>query len=182
MPFTFKPLAIPAVVLITPRAFPDDRGFFLESYKESDFKAAGIREQFVQDNHSRSTRGVLRGLHFQRHPHAQGKLVRVTSGSVWDVAVDLRSSSPTFRQWVAAELSAENHQMLYVPPGFGHGFVTLSETADFLYKCTAEYAPESDAGIRWDDPKIGIVWPLKDVLVSEKDRQLPMLAATRVFE
>jgi dTDP-4-dehydrorhamnose 3,5-epimerase len=180
--FTFSKLLIPDVLLITPRVFEDTRGFFFESYKASGFHAFGIEEDFVQDNHSRSSRGVLRGLHFQTPPHAQGKLVRVVIGTVWDVAVDLRRSSATFGRWVGAELSAENHEMLYIPPGFGHGFVTLSDTADFVYKCTTEYAPDNDAGVRWDDPSIGIEWPLSSVLVSEKDKQLPLLADAAVFD
>ena len=182
MSFTFEKLGIEDVILITPRVFGDPRGFFLESYRASDFAAAGITADFVQDNHSRSTRGVLRGIHFQLPPNTQGKLVRVTGGAVWDVAVDLRRSSPTFGQWVAAELSEENRHMLYVPPGFGHGFVTLSETADFLYKCTAEYAPESEAGVCWDDPTISIQWPILDVTVSEKDTCLPSLTEATLFE
>lgn len=175
MPFNFKELDLPGVILIEPVVFPDRRGFFMETYKHSDFISAGIMEHFVQDNHSRSERGVLRGLHYQNHPHAQGKLVRCLRGSILDVAVDIRKGSPFFRKWTAAELSEENRLMLYVPPGFAHGFVALSDTADILYKCTKEYSPAHDRGIRWDDPDIGIKWPLQDLSLSAKDQGLPLL-------
>ena len=184
MPFTFTRLDIPDVVLIEPRAFPDDRGFFLESYKASAFAEAGIADRFVQDNHSLSTKGVLRGLHYQLPPHAQGKLVRVVEGSVWDVAVDIRRSSATFGSWVATELSAGNHRMLYIPPGFAHGFLTLSDRAQFIYKCTAEYDKASEAGIRWDDQELAIDWPStqETFVVSPKDSALPDFREARVFE
>ena len=181
MPFTFEPAGLPGLVVIQPRVFPDDRGFFLESYKESEFQRAGISVRFVQDNHSSSVRGVLRGLHYQLPPFAQGKLVRVLEGRVWDVAVDIRPDSPTFRKWYGIELSSQDHRMLYIPPGFAHGFVTLSERAQFFYKCTAEYRKESEAGIRWDDPAIGIAWPLTDVTVSERDRSLPLFSEAALF-
>ncbi len=173
MPFTFKTLEIPGLTLIEPRVFPDGRGFFMESYKESEFKAHGIDCRFVQDNHSKSSRGVLRGLHFQKAPYAQGKLVRVIEGAVWDVAVDLRRDSPTYCEWYGVELSEENRFMFFIPAGFAHGFVTLSEKAQFEYKCTAEYNKASESGIRWDDPDIGIQWPVRDVQVSERDAVLP---------
>jgi dTDP-4-dehydrorhamnose 3,5-epimerase len=171
--FTFTPSSLPGLVLIEPKRFDDDRGFFMGTYKESEFFAAGITERFVQDNHSRSRRGVLRGLHFQREPHAQGKLVRVIAGAVWDVAVDLRPASPTRAQWFAVELSAENQRMLYIPPGFAHGFLTLSEEAELVYKCSSEYDKASDGGLRWDDPDLAIAWPVRDVIVSSKDAALP---------
>ena len=158
MSFAFEPLAIPGLVLVKPRVFPDDRGFFLETYKRSEFAVAGIDADFVQDNHSRSTRGVLRALHYQLPPFAQGKLVRVSEGRIWDVAVDLRSSSPTFKKWVGVELSDENHHMFWIPPGFAHGFVALSDTVHLLYKCTAEYDKPSERGIRWDDPELAVAW------------------------
>ena len=162
--------AIADVKLITPTVFGDDRGFFLESWHAQKFAAAGIDAAFVQDNHSRSAKGILRGLHYQS-PAAQGKLVRVTRGAVFDVAVDLRRASPTFGRWVGAELSAANHAMLWVPPGFAHGFLTLADDTDFLYKCTAPYAPEHEHCLAWDDPDIAIAWP--DVgmtpLLSTKD-------------
>ncbi|OFC40539.1 dTDP-4-dehydrorhamnose 3,5-epimerase, partial [Acidithiobacillus caldus] len=152
-------LAIPEVLLITPRVFGDARGFFLESWNRRSFAAAGLDLDFVQDNHSRSQRGVLRGLHYQiRQP--QGKLVRVVAGEVFDVAVDLRRSSPHFGRWVGARLSADNAQMLWVPPGFAHGFLVLSEQADFLYKTTDYYLPEAERCLRWDDPSVGVQWPL----------------------
>ncbi|MDC7234676.1 MAG: dTDP-4-dehydrorhamnose 3,5-epimerase [Spirochaetales bacterium] len=176
MPFEFKETSIPGVVIIQPRKFGDDRGFFMETYKKSDFVSAGITEEFCQDNHSFSCKGVLRGLHFQSAPHAQGKLVRVLAGAVWDVAVDLIPGSPTFGKHVGIELTAENNTMFYIPPGFGHGFLTLEDNTHFLYKCTAEYAPEVDGGVKWDDPDLSIPWPLEgDPLLSGKDAQLPYL-------
>ncbi len=182
MPFEFSPLSLEGPLLILPRVFGDPRGFFLESYKQSEFEAAGVHEAFVQDNHSVSTRGVLRGIHYQLPPHSQGKLVRVTSGSVWDVCVDLRKNSATFGQWLGMELTDENHKMLYVPPGFGHGFVVTSERAHFQYKSTQEYDPSAERGIRWDDPDLAIDWPIKDVCVSDKDAALPRLSDAEVFE
>lgn len=161
---------IPDVKLITPRVFGDDRGFFMETWNAAAFAKAGLDLHFMQDNHSRSARGVLRGLHYQlRQP--QGKLVRVTAGRVFDVAVDLRRSSPTFRQWVGVELSAENKQMLWVPPGFAHGFVTLEDGTDFLYKCTALYDPQDEQCLLWNDPDIGVEWPVGDMepILSAKD-------------
>jgi len=176
---------LPDVLVFEPKVFGDERGFFLESFSQRAFDAAaGPGHQFVQDNHSRSARGVLRGLHFQLPPHAQGKLVRVTSGAVFDVAVDMRSSSPTFGRWAGMELSASNHRQLWIPPGFAHGFLVLSETADFLYKTTAYYAPQSEGSVRWDDPTIGIEWP--DVgtalQLSAKDQQAPLFAAAQSFD
>ena len=175
MPFTFKRLEIPDVILIEPRVFQDVRGFFMETYKYSDFAAFGIAERFVQDNHSRSVKGVLRGLHYQNPPHAQGKLIRVVVGEVFDVAVDIRKGSPTYGKWVGVKLSAENRRMLYIPPGFAHGFCVLSDVAEVVYKVTAEYAPECEAGIIWNDPGIGIEWPIKHPIISSKDAQWPTL-------
>ena len=148
------------VLTLEPKVFGDDRGFFLESFNQSNFdKVVDHHGEFVQDNHSRSTRGVLRGLHYQLGPHAQGKLVRVLQGCVFDVAVDLRRKSPTFGRWAGVELSSENHRQLWIPPGMAHGFLVLSETADFFYKTTAYYAPDAEACIRWDDTTLGIEWP-----------------------
>ena len=173
--------ALPGVKLIEPKVFGDDRGFFLESWNARVFADAGIDAAFVQDNHSRSARGVLRGLHYQI-VEPQGKLVRVVSGAVFDVAVDIRRSSPHFGKWAGAALSAENKRMFWVPPGFAHGFITLSETADFLYKCTTLYAPAHERGIAWDDPAIGIEWPLDGApLLSAKDTVAPRLADAEVF-
>jgi len=174
--------ALPGVLLIAPRVFGDARGFFLESWNQQNFAAAGLDLAFVQDNHSRSAKGVLRGLHYQLS-NPQGKLVRVTQGAVFDVAVDIRRSSPHFGRWVGYELSADNHHMLWIPPGFAHGFVTLSDTADFLYKCTSFYDPHGDRGIAWDDPAIGIVWPDTGAvpLLSTKDAVAPRLADAQVF-
>jgi dTDP-4-dehydrorhamnose 3,5-epimerase len=165
------PTALADVLIIEPKVFGDARGFFLESWNQEKFAAAGLDLNFVQDNHSRSAHGILRGLHYQM-VRPQGKLVRVTQGEVFDVAVDMRQSSPQFGQWVGVHLSAENHRMLWVPPGFAHGFVVLSESADFLYKCTDFYFPEHERCIRWDDPDIGITWPLtvgQTPLLSAKD-------------
>lgn len=153
--------AIDAVKIIDPAVFGDERGFFFESWNEQAFAAEGINDAFVQDNHSRSARGILRGLHYQTDS-TQGKLVRVATGSVFDVAVDMRTPSPTFGQWVGVELSEQNRRMLWVPPGFAHGFYVMSESADFLYKCTDQYAPEYEVSIRWDDPQLAIDWPLVD--------------------
>jgi len=163
--------AIPGPLIIEPRVFGDERGFFLESWNQSAFHEAGLDIAFVQDNHSRSAKGVLRGLHFQ-NPGAQGKLVRVTSGRVWDVAVDLRRSSPHFGRWTGVELSAENRRMFWVPEGFAHGFLTLEDGTDFLYKCTAPYAPQYEHVLAWDDPALGIDWPFDgvDPQISDKDR------------
>ncbi|PYC01085.1 dTDP-4-dehydrorhamnose 3,5-epimerase [Pseudomonas sp. MB-090624] len=156
------PLAIPEVFLFTPTVFGDERGFFYESFNARAFsEITGQQAEFVQDNHSRSSKGVLRGLHYQLPPHAQGKLVRVVQGEVFDVAVDIRRSSPTFGKWVGAVLSAQNHNQLWIPPGFAHGFVTLSETAEFLYKTTEFYSPQSERCIAWDDPEIAIEWPIE---------------------
>ena len=168
------PCAIPDVLLIEPQVFPDDRGFFLESYNRERFAAAGIDTLFVQDNHSRSVKGTLRGLHYQRAP-GQAKLVRVARGSIWDAAVDIRPGSPTFGQWVAEELSEENQRMLLVPVGFAHGFVVLSEEADVLYKCSHFYVPETEAGIAWDDPDVGLAWPDSAPMLSARDQGNPHL-------
>jgi dTDP-4-dehydrorhamnose 3,5-epimerase len=175
MPFEYHPTEIPEVILVDPRRFADDRGFFMETYKASEFATHGLPTTFVQDNLSYSSRGVLRGLHYQLHPEAQGKLVTALTGRIFDVAVDIRRGSPTFGRWVGQELSAQNGQMLYVPPGFAHGFCVLSDTAHVLYKVTAEYAPELDRGILWNDPEIGITWPVKDPVLSAKDAALPVL-------
>lgn len=173
---------LPGVKLIEPKVFGDDRGFFLESWNAKTFADAGLDLDFVQDNHSRSAKAVLRGLHYQL-ANPQGKLVRVTIGRVFDVAVDLRRSSPDFGRWVGYELSAENKKMLWVPPGFGHGFVVLSDTADFLYKCTTLYAPADERAVRWDDPGLGIDWRLDGAtpLLSAKDAAAPSLADAEVF-
>ena len=167
------PTAIADVLILEPRVFGDTRGFFFESYNQKQFDAAvGAHHQFVQDNHSRSVKGVLRGLHYQVQ-QPQGKLVRVTVGAVWDVAVDIRPQSPTFGQWVGLELSAENQRQLWIPPGLAHGFLVLSETADFLYKTTDYYAPAHERCIRWDDPTLAIAWPDVGVppSLSAKDQQ-----------
>ncbi len=180
MPFTFERLEIPEIVLIKPKIFFDNRGFFLETYKHSDFLENGIGEKFIQDNHSKSIKGVLRGLHFQNNPKAQGKLVRCTKGVIWDVGVDLRKGSPTFGKWLGVELSEKNFYMLYIPAGFAHGFCVLSDEAEVLYKCTEEYDSKLDAGIRWDDPDINIKWPIKNPMLSDKDANLPLLKDVKI--
>lgn len=174
--------AIPDVKIIEPAVFCDNRGFFFESFNEQKFRElTGVTLPFVQDNHSRSTKGVLRGLHYQIE-HPQGKLVRVTSGAVIDVAVDLRQSSPTFKKWVAVELSATNHRQLWVPPGFGHGFVVISDTVDFLYKTTDYWFKEHDRSMRWDDPDLAIDWGFHgEVQLAEKDLSAPFLASADLF-
>lgn len=174
--------ALPEVLIIEPKVFGDPRGFFLESWNQARFAEAGLTMNFVQDNHSRSARSVLRGLHFQIE-RPQGKLVRVTQGAVFDVAVDVRRSSPRFGQWVGVELSDANHRQLWIPPGFAHGFLTLSETADFQYKCTDFYDPPSERSVRWDDPTIGITWPEVGLgpMLSGKDAAAPLLAEAEVF-
>jgi len=166
--------ALPGVLLIQPKVLGDARGFFLENFHAERYAKSGITDPFVQDNHSHSTQGVLRGLHFQRQ-HPQGKLVYLTSGTVFDVAVDIRKKSPTFGQWVGVTLVAETHQQFYVPAGFAHGFCVISEEADFHYKCTDYYHPEDEGGIRWDDPEIGIEWPLAQPILSQKDANAPFL-------
>ncbi len=173
MPFVFKEAPLSGLAIVEPRSFPDGRGSFMESFKASDFARAGIVGPFVQDNHSLSSLGTVRGLHFQRGPQAQGKLVRVTRGRVWDVAVDLRCSSSSFGKWFGLELSAANRLEFWIPVGFAHGFVALEEGTELQYKCTAEYAPASEGGIRWDDPQLAIAWPLREAVVSEKDAVLP---------
>lgn len=175
MPFEFERLDIPDVILVRAKRFPDDRGFFVETYKRDDFEANGILETFVQDNHSCSTRGVLRGLHYQKAPRAQGKLIQVLKGEIYDVAVDIRQGSPTYGQWTGIHLSEARSELLYVPPGFAHGFCVLSEVTDFTYKCTDIYAPETYRGISWDDPDLDISWPVKNPILSKRDQNLPPL-------
>lgn len=176
-------LSIPDVILFAPKVFGDERGFFYESFNQQAFEEiTGLNPIFVQDNHSKSQQGVLRGLHYQLPPKAQGKLVRVVQGEVFDVAVDIRKNSPTFGQWVGATLSAENKQQMWIPEGFAHGFVTLSDTAEFLYKTTYYYAPEYERSIVWDDPVIGIDWLFKgEPALSAKDQNAQLFAAADYF-
>jgi dTDP-4-dehydrorhamnose 3,5-epimerase len=176
MPLKFTRLAIPDIVLIEPAVFRDERGAFMEVYKHSEFEKFGIAENFLQDNHSISTKNVLRGLHYQLYPHAQSKLVRCVRGTVFDVAVDIRKNSPTFGQWTGTELSETTARMLYIPQGFAHGFLVLSETAEIHYKCSAEYSREHERGILWNDPAIGIEWPITNPILSEKDTKHPCLS------
>jgi dTDP-4-dehydrorhamnose 3,5-epimerase len=165
---------LPGVLIVEPTVYGDERGFFMESYNQATFESLGLPSTFVQDNHSRSTRGVLRGLHYQ-YPQWQGKLIRAIQGEIFDVAVDIRRSSPTFGRWYGTLLSAENRRQMYVPPGFAHGFCVVSDAAEIIYKCTALYKPTDDAGIRWDDPAIGIEWPIDNPVLSDKDREAPLL-------
>jgi dTDP-4-dehydrorhamnose 3,5-epimerase len=173
MPFRFERLAISGVVLIEPRAIEDERGFFMETYKHSEFAAAGIRASFVQENHSRSVRATLRGLHYQRPPHSQAKLVRVVSGAVFDVAVDIGKGSPTCGKWVGVTLSAENRYCLFVPPWCAHGFCVLSDVAEVVYKVTGEYAPDFESGFMWNDPRLKIEWPVQTPVLSGRDGRWP---------
>jgi dTDP-4-dehydrorhamnose 3,5-epimerase len=176
------PLAIPDVLLIEPQVFGDDRGFFFESFNQNKFEEAiGYKINFVQDNHSKSVRGVLRGLHYQLPPKAQGKLVRVIQGEVFDVAVDLRQSSQTFGKWVGEMLSADNNKQMWIPEGFAHGFLTLSDTAEFLYKTTDFYSKEHEQAIMWNDEIIGIDWPMKEVSLSSKDSVAVSFKEARYF-
>jgi len=181
MPFTFIKCEIDGPVIIEPRVFGDDRGFFLESYKKSDFLSSGIDVEFSQDNHSLSSKGVLRGLHYQKPPFAQAKLLRVVKGAAWDVAVDIRKNSPTYKKWIAVELSGENKKMLYIPEGFAHGFVALTDEVQLMYKCSNEYSPQYDAGIIWNDPELAVKWPVISPVLSEKDLVLPLLRDAEVF-
>ena len=174
------PTELPGVLVVEPRVFGDSRGFFFETFQAERYAAAGISGAFVQDNLSRSARGTLRGLHFQE-PRSQGKLVQVLQGAVWDVAVDVRMGSPHFGVWVGVELSEENRLQLWIPPGFAHGFCVLSEAADFFYKCTDFYSPDCERAVRWDDPALGIRWPVQSPLISARDGAAPALAETLVL-
>ncbi len=175
MPFKFRKLELPEVILVESQAFPDERGLFMEFFKESVFKTNGINTPFVQDNYSHSIKGVLRGLHYQKVPKAQAKLVMVTRGKIFDVAVDMRKGSPTYGEWVSEILSDENHRLLYVPEGFAHGFCVLSDKADVLYKVNSEYSQEHERGILWNDSELSIKWPVNKPIMVKKDLQLPIL-------
>jgi dTDP-4-dehydrorhamnose 3,5-epimerase len=175
MPFTFTRLRLPEVILIQPRIGQDNRGYFRETFKASEFAAFGLSTQFVQSNHSHSTRNVVRALHYQKNPQAQDKLIAVAQGAVFDVAVDIRRGSPTYGAWVGAQLSAENGHLLYIPAGFAHGFCVLGESADLVYQVTAEWSPQHETGIFWNDPAIGIDWPIRNPVLSARDLALPML-------
>jgi dTDP-4-dehydrorhamnose 3,5-epimerase len=187
MPYTVTPTALPEVLILEPRVFGDDRGFFMESFNQRDFeKSTGLSVTFVQDNHSRSLKGVLRGLHYQIQ-HPQGKLVRVTQGQVFDVAVDLRRSSPRFGRWLGVELSAENKRQVWIPPGFAHGFLATSESAELLYKTTDYWHPEFERSALWNDPTLDIEWPLECCpsglpLLADKDAAAPILSDSHLFE
>ena len=179
MPFVFEKQRIEDVILIKPKVFGDNRGFFMESYKKSEFFANGIDIEFNQDNHSKSSKGVLRGLHYQAAPYGQAKIVRCVKGRIYDAAVDIRQNSKTFGQYVKVELSEENKQMLYIPIGFAHGFVALTDEVEILYKASGEYAPQADRGILWNDPDINIDWEIDfEPILSDKDRRQPLLQQT----
>jgi len=175
MQFTFKKLNIPEVILVEAQSFPDDRGYFKEIFKESSFIENGINTKFVQDNFSHSLKGVLRGLHYQKNPKAQAKLVTTLRGEIFDVAVDMRKDSPTYGKWVSEILSEKNQRLLYIPEGFAHGYCVLSDEADIFYKVSQEYSPEHDSGFIWNDPEVAINWPLDKPTISEKDQKLPIL-------
>ena len=180
MTFRFKELELPGVVLVEPEVYGDERGFFAETYKQSDFEAFGIAERFVQDSHSRSVGGVLRGLHYQMPPKAQSTMVRAVVGRIFDVAVDVRRDEPTYGKWIGLELSADNKRMLLIPPWCAHGFCVLSEEAEVVYKMTEEYAPEHEITIRWDDPDLGIRWPVAEPIVSPRDQAAQRLRDVEV--
>jgi len=175
MVFTFKRLEIPDVILVEPNLLSDNRGFFYESFKESDFLSYGIRDKFVQDNFSHSVRDVIRGLHYQNPPRSQAKLITAIKGKIFDVVVDIRKNSPTYGKWASEILSEDNHRLLYVPEGFAHGFCVLSEQSDVFYKVSNEYSPKHEQGIIWNDHTINISWPIEKPIISDKDNQLPSL-------
>jgi len=175
LPFTFKKLSITDVILIESKSFLDERGFFLESFKESSFIENGINTKFVQDNFSRSIKGVLRGLHYQKNPKAQAKLVTVFRGEIFDIVVDIRKDSQTYGKWISEILSEQNRKLLYIPEGFAHGYCVLSEEADIFYKVNQEYSPENDSGFIWNDPEIAVKWPIDKPIISDKDLELPLL-------
>lgn len=175
MPFRFTRTEIPEVISIEPQVFPDKRGFFMESYKRSEFSSAGIESVFVQVNHSRSPRAILRGLHYQKQPRAQAKLVRVVAGEIYDVVVDIRRGAPSYGKWIGLALSADNKKSLYVPAGFAHGFCVVSAEAEVCYMTTEEYAPTHEAGIAWNDPDLKIAWPVENPQLSDRDRGWPRL-------
>lgn len=179
--FEVKQMHMKGLMLLIPKVFGDERGFFMETFKRSELKALGVDREFLQDNHSRSVKGVLRGLHYQVGEHAQAKLVRCINGLIFDVAVDIRPGSETFGQWYGIILSEENHYQLFIPEGFAHGYYTISETAEVIYKTTREYAPNADRGILWNDPDIGIYWPSFNPVLSEKDTKHPILREIKEF-
>ena len=177
MPFSFEPTALPGVVIVESTVFQDHRGFFTETYKKSEFASAGIDAEFVQENHSKSAGGTLRGLHLQRPPKAQAKLVRVVEGEIFDVVADISPGSPTYGKWVGVVLSSENRQSIFIPAGYAHGFYVVSPEAQVVYKTTDEYAPELESGVRWDDPTLAISWPCAEPRLSERDQRWPFLDA-----
>ena len=181
MSYIFEKSEIPEIILLKPQVFSDNRGYFLETYKRSEFIANGIKDDFLQDNISYSKKGVLRGLHYQLNPAAQSQIVRVVRGKVWDVVVDIRKNSSTFKKWVGVELNDENNYAVYMPPGFAHGFITLSNDVAMYYKCSAEFSPGLDGGIKWDDKDLDIKWPIDKPVISDKDINLPYLKDAILF-
>jgi dTDP-4-dehydrorhamnose 3,5-epimerase len=179
MPFKFEETSLPGVIIVTPEVFSDERGFLMETYKSSEFQQGALATSFVQENHSRSSRGTLRGLHYQRPPKAQAKLIRVIAGEIYDVAVDIRKGSATFGKWVGTRLTADEPRMIFVPAWCAHGFCVVSAEAEVIYKMTAEYAPELEGGVRWDDPSLAIPWPTPNPVLSGRDRRWPGLPALR---
>jgi dTDP-4-dehydrorhamnose 3,5-epimerase len=182
VPFTFEETSLPGVIKVQPVAFDDERGFFMGTYRSTHFREGGIDVPFVQFNVSWSRRNVLRGLHYQIDPHPMGKLVHAQAGEIYDVVVDIRTDSPTYGRWLAVNLSVDNRTMLYVPPGFAHGFCVLTEEARIAYYCTGEYAPDHERGVRFDDPSLNIPWPIEAPVVSAKDRALPLMDPALVAE
>ena len=175
MPFEFTPTTLDGVLLVQPKTFPDNRGEFSELFKQSEFTKNGITKPFVQTNFSISRKGVLRGLHFQADPMAQAKLVYVVSGSAFDVAVDIRKDSPFYGKWISITLSSEKRNMIYIPEGFAHGFLALEDNTKLMYNCTAEYSPEHERGLRWDDPALNIMWPIANPIIADRDAKYPTL-------
>ena len=175
MSFIFKRLSIPDVILLTPKVFSDERGFFMESYRNSIFKENGINANFIQDMLSHSKKDILRGLHFQKNPKAQAKIVMVVRGEIFDVVVDIRKNSPTYGKWISEMLSNDNHNLLYIPEGFAHGYCILSDNADIIYKVNKEYSPENESGVIWNDPDLNIKWPCDNPIISKKDLEYPFL-------
>jgi dTDP-4-dehydrorhamnose 3,5-epimerase len=180
VPFRFQKTAIDGIILIEPHCVSDERGFFMETYKRSEFAAAGIDDVFVQENHSSSQQGVLRGLHYQHPPHSQSKLIRVLSGAIFDVAVDIRPGSPTFGRWVGISLSSANRRMVYLPHWCAHGFCVVSERAEVVYMTTREYAPAHESGFMWNDPILAIEWPIESPTLSERDKKWPAFVSERL--
>ena len=182
MSFQFQEIGLNGLILIEPDIYTDERGYFLETFKESDYEQAGICKRFVQDNHSFSNKNVIRGLHYQLPPAAQGKLVYLITGSILDIVVDIRKNSPDFGKWFSLELHSEKKQLLYIPEGFAHGFLTLTDNVHLMYRCTEKYSPENEKGILWNDPELNITWNITQPIISAKDAGLPYFKEAQIFE